>query len=116
MYIALQHPDRFGKVLSQSGSFWWAPQASEIQSSHSNWMADVVGAEAKKDLEIYLTVGQFEVEPESNSILATNQQLYQALKSKGYKVAIEKGASGHDYFSWRVMLAGGLIALFNTEK
>ncbi|WP_253821325.1 alpha/beta hydrolase-fold protein [Vibrio rotiferianus] len=116
MYIALQHPDRFGKVLSQSGSFWWAPQASEIQSSHSNWMADVVGSKAKKDLEIYLTVGQFEVEPESNSILATNQQLYQALKSKGYKVAIQKGASGHDYFSWRAMLAGGLIALFNTEK
>jgi len=118
MYIAFQHPERFGKVLSQSGSFWWSPKpdATIFQASTEektvNWMVELYRSEPKKNLEIYLTVGLFEVTPELKSIMSTNRQLYQLLKSKGYSVAMQEAASGHDYFSWRVMLADGLIALF----
>ncbi|MCB5160484.1 alpha/beta hydrolase-fold protein [Marinomonas algarum] len=119
MYIAFQHPERFGKVLSQSGSFWWSPEpeASIFQlttkTETDNWMAELFRSEPKKELEIFLTAGLFEAKPEGKSILDTNHQVYQVLKSKGYSASIQEAASGHDYFSWRVMLADGLIGLFN---
>ncbi len=115
MYIAFQHPQQFGKVLSQSGSFWWAPRQTK---STTNWVTDLVLAQEKKPIDIYLNAGRFETEPQSNSILNTNRQLYNALNSKGYTVSFQEVSSGHDYFSWRVMLAEGLVTLFssNTQR
>lgn len=114
MYIALQHPQRFGKVLSQSGSFWWEPNKSKHTNPEFNsWMSELVASQPKKDLDIYLTAGLFEVEPKHASILQTNQQLFSTIQSKGYNVHFERVASGHDYFSWRIKLADGLTVLFS---
>ncbi|MFA0567851.1 alpha/beta hydrolase [Vibrio gallaecicus] len=117
MYISLQHPERFGKVLSQSGSFWWAPQSElALYKEHDNWVAQLARSQPQKDIDIYLTAGVFEIKPHPNSILETNRQLYQTLKSKGYSVHLQEAASGHDYFSWQVMLAEGLTSLFTNSK
>ncbi|NOH95640.1 alpha/beta hydrolase-fold protein [Vibrio sp. 99-70-13A1] len=117
MYISFQHPERFGKVISQSGSFWWAPQSElALYKEHDNWVAELVRSQPKKDIDIYLTAGVFEVEPHPNSILTTNHQLYQTLKSKGYSVHLQEASSGHDYFNWQVMLAEGLTSLFANSN
>jgi len=117
MYIALQYPNHFGKVLSQSGSFWWGPEPKQMSTNKtSNWMTELVLSETKKNIQVYLNAGLFEIKPEHQNILNTNHQLYRALESKKYSVSIQEVAGGHDYFSWRVMLAEGLITLFSTKN
>jgi|SRR5687768_2515014 len=37
-YAGLRYSDVFGNVLSQSGSFWWAPDGTDATVEH-NWMA-----------------------------------------------------------------------------
>ena len=114
MHIAILHPNRFGKVLSQSGSFWWEPKGAQSKTnSATNWMSELIASESKKNLQIYLNAGLFETEPKHASILETNQQLFSTLQSKGYNAHLQSVASGHDYFSWRVMLADGLTVLFS---
>lgn len=111
MYIALEYPEHFGKVLSQSGSFWWQPK--EAERTQLSWMAQLVNSKPTQNLSIYLNAGLFETEPQYASILQTNQQLFSTLTEKGYRAHFQSAASGHDYFSWRVMLADGLNVLFS---
>ncbi len=117
MYIAFKHPDEFGKVLSQSGSFWWSPNIQKKPGTKlHNWMADQFEAAPHKAIDIYMNAGSFETKPEFSNILGTNRYLYNILKNKGYHVDFIEVSSGHDYFSWRVMLADGLIKLFNHNN
>lgn len=114
MFIALEHPQRFGKVLSQSGSFWWQPKtAKSIASDKQSWMSELVASSGKKDIQVYLNAGVFETEPVHASIYQTNKTLFNTLKEKGYPVMFKSAASGHDYYSWRVLLADGLTTLFS---
>ncbi|WP_436323482.1 enterochelin esterase [Vibrio cidicii] len=111
MAIAFHRPDAFGKVLSQSGSFWWG------ENPHSGeWLTQQFALSERKDVDIYMNAGVFEVSPDSANILKTNQKLHKVLKEKGYSVVFEQVAGGHDYFSWRVMLAQGLAQFFNQDK
>lgn len=113
-YIALEHPERFGKVLSQSGSFWWKPRGAKQQLPHQqSWMSEFAEAKNKMDIQFYLNAGVFETEPKNASIYQTNRNLFDTLKQKGYPVTFKSVASGHDYYSWRVMLADGLTTLFS---
>lgn len=115
-YIAFQHPDSFAKVLSLSGSFWWSPNNTFVGEGKSNWLVEQIAGGVKRDVQVYLSVGNFETEPEGNSLLATNKQMYQFLSSAGYQVFLDETASGHDYFNWQFMLAKGLTVLFNKYK
>lgn len=117
MYIAFQYPHQFGKVLSQSGSFWWAPEASkEAEDCAQHWFADIVSQAPTQPIDIYMNAGVFEINPKSHEILDNNRILADTLKKKGYPVCFEEIACGHDYFSWRVTLARGLRALFRQEN
>ncbi|WP_295893514.1 alpha/beta hydrolase-fold protein [uncultured Vibrio sp.] len=114
MFIALEHPERFGKVLSQSGSFWWKPKNAQSQvSTEQSWMGELVESSDKKNIQIYLNAGLFETEPVNASIYQTNKNLFSTLEAKGYPVTFKSTASGHDYYSWRVLLADGLTTLFS---
>lgn len=116
MYIAFRHPEKFGKVLSQSGSFWWAPGVPKGPATQPHhWLADQISTAEKKPIDIYMNAGVFETKPVFSNILETNRYLYKILENKGYQVDFVEVASGHDYFSWRVMLADGLIKLFDHD-
>lgn len=109
MYVAHQYPNVFGKVLSQSGSFWWG--SSKFSSE---WLTDEIEDEPKNTIQIYMNAGVFELQPEHANIIDTNRKLYKVLQEKQYKVEFEELASGHDYYSWRVTIANGLIHLFKS--
>ncbi|WP_087018457.1 alpha/beta hydrolase-fold protein [Thaumasiovibrio subtropicus] len=111
MYIAFQYPNRFGKVLSQSGSFWWSHPNQEPQ-----WLTREMAASPRKPITIYLNAGLFETGRSATDILETNRTLRDVLIAKGYDVTYREFASGHDAFSWRVTLADGLIALLADEN
>lgn len=114
----LRHPETFGNVLSQSGSFHWMPSKNDGASdsgtdSEPNWVARQFITSPKLPLRFYLDAGseEFDVSGDGRSILATNRSLRDVLLAKGYEVHFQEFAGGHDYLSWRELLADGLIAL-----
>jgi enterochelin esterase family protein len=115
-YCALHHPDVFGNVLSQSGSFWFSPGAMEAETPYSvetgALMREVVSAPVKP-VRFWMEVGLFEggAALTGTSQVAQNRHMRDVLLAKGYDVSYHEYSGGHDYCSWRGSLADGLIAL-----
>lgn len=114
LYVAYSHPDVFGNVLSQSGSFWWSPLDNKGEYTEPQWLTRQIAASEKQPIRVYLNAGLFETGHSSIDILESNRHMRDVLTAKGYAVIHEEFASGHDYFSWRVTLANGLRALFKS--
>jgi enterochelin esterase-like enzyme len=115
-YIALERPDLFGKVLAQSGSFWWSPTRSPFDPakydalSEPSWLAHRLAVEPSRPVVFYLDAGAFEG-GEAGGILDTTRHIRDVLKARGYVVHYGEFIGGHDYVNWRGTLADGLIAL-----
>lgn len=106
---ALERPDLFGNVLSQSGSFSWRPAGEPWE-----WVARQVEARPKLPVRFYLDVGLLEtwpVEKTGPSLLASHRRLRDALRAKGYPVVYAEFAGGHGHANWQGTIADGLIAL-----
>ncbi|MDG9925063.1 MULTISPECIES: enterochelin esterase [unclassified Pseudomonas] len=106
-YAALRHPELFGNVLSQSGSYWWSPPGQEPE-----WLTREFVRAPRLPVRFYLEAGQFEAGNGQLGIFDTTRHLRDVLQAKGYAVTHREWASGHDYLNWRGTLAEGLIALF----
>ncbi|WP_236903857.1 enterochelin esterase domain-containing protein [Cupriavidus malaysiensis] len=120
-YAALRHPQRFGLVLSQSGSFWWAPGAAPgtgpaAGDAAPEWLTRRYAASPRLPLRFYLEAGRFEDGRGPTGILTTTRHLRDVLRARGYPVRHAEFASGHDYLQWRGTLACGLMALAGTAK
>jgi len=105
-FVAFTYPEIFGKVLSQSGSFWWSPKDEEPE-----WLTRQIAKNKVKNIKFYLNAGKYETGYFSIDILESNRHLRTVLNSKNYKVFYEEFLTGHDYYSWKVNLARGLIKL-----
>ena len=108
---AYRYPEKFGLVLSQSGSFWWNPKDSD----RPEWLNTQFASEPKKSLRFYLSAGRFETNFGESGILSSNRQLELILKTKGYPVQLEEFSAGHDYFHWRATLDRGLVHLLGAK-
>jgi enterochelin esterase family protein len=111
-YAALEHPDVFGGVLSQSGAFSLLPEGE----TESSWLARQFLEHEKLNLKFHLDVGTLEANSYRDlkgrpSALAENRRMREALRSKGCPVHYTEFRGGHDYISWQGTLAEGLIAL-----
>ncbi len=118
-FAGLRHSETLGNVLSQSGSFFWAPpgsDSSQPETDPENWMAKQFIASAKLPLRFYLDAGSDEIDfaGGSLSILVATRNLRDVLLAKGYDVHFQEFAGGHDYLSWRGTLADGLMALMGS--
>jgi len=120
-YAGLRHPETFGNVLSQSGSYWWTPPKSSNPSdfdadAEPNWVAKQFIASPKLPLKFYLDGGSDEIDlsGQGKSILLPNRHLRDVLLAKGYEVHYQEFVGGHDYLSWRGTLADGLILLMGS--
>jgi len=120
-YAGLRHPETFGNIISQSGSFHWIPPKSDNSSnsqtdSEPNWVAKQFIASPKLPLRFYLDAGSDEIDfsGNGNSILLTTRNLRDVLLAKGYEVHFQEFAGNHDYLSWRGTLADGLIVLMGN--
>jgi len=58
---AFWHPQRFGKVLSLSGSFWWGPEFRRGANFAPEWLAGQVAHAERKAVDFLLTAGRFEI-------------------------------------------------------
>ena len=116
---AYRHPETFGNVLSQSGSYWWTPPPDPSKpdtftpGADPRYVAQLFANSPKLPLRFYLDAGSLELDRDGDgsSILVTNRHLRDVLRAKGYEVFYQEFQGGHDYLSWRGTIADGLILL-----
>lgn len=108
LYAAVSHPEIFGMVLSQSGSFWWSPADDPEQE----WLARFVATREQMPDGCYLEAGIYEDRAnEQRGILQPNRRMRKVLGDKGVTVHYREFCGGHDYCVWRGTFADGLLAL-----
>jgi enterochelin esterase-like enzyme len=112
-YLALNHSDIFGKVLSQSGPFWWKPD----DDPQEGWLGRQFVAGPRLPIDFYLECGWRELgnQQGKNDFLDSNRRMRAALQAKGYTVHYSEYNGGHDWACWRGSLADGLMALMGTN-
>jgi enterochelin esterase-like enzyme len=110
-YGALRHPDVYGNVLSQSGSFWWGPKDGEPEATARDFATT-----PRQSLRFWMEVGTFEGggPRKETTQLAANRHLRDVLQARGYEVSYREFEGEHSYVSWRGTIADGLIALLAT--
>lgn len=114
-YAALRHPEVFGNVLSQSGSYWWAPDGS----FEPEWLTKEFVKSPKLPVKFYLDVGLMEVGSMPNDAptqVAVNRHMRDVLQAKGYSVTYREFNGAHEYYNWRGTLSDGLLALIGKQQ
>ena len=118
-YMGWRHPDIFGNVLAQSGSFWWMPPrdptrpAERDYDAEPNWLSSQFLTGPKLPLRFYLSSGldELDMRGKGASILVPNRHLRDVLRAKEYDIAYEEVDGAHDSLNWRYTFPRGLIAL-----
>lgn len=113
-YVALERPDLFGNVLSQSGAFWRGAEASN--SAPYEWLATRVAALPKREIAFYMDVGELEdhatLGGSGPNFLAANRRFRDALLAKGYRVHyVEVPGGMHAPQYWMKNLPNGILEL-----
>ncbi len=109
---AMWNPDAFGKVLSQSGSYYWKPAEEE----DFEWVGRQFASMDRLPLEFYLDVGLLEKtmpKPGGLNQLTVNRNFHRILRDKGYQVHYQEFNGAHEHVCWQGTLGDGLIALLN---
>ncbi|WP_414148461.1 enterochelin esterase [Erwinia sp. BNK-24-b] len=106
LYAGLHWPQRFGCVLSQSGSFWWPHRQ---KTGEPGWLAEQLtkGLGKGSPLRIYLEAGLREP-----VILRANQHIYPLLQRAHPSLHYRLFDGGHDALCWRGGLINGLTTLW----
>lgn len=108
-FAGLTAPQVFGKVLSQSGAFWYSGQ--EMDDIDAEWLLTRRFVESPRlQLRFYLEVGLLEHIHETDTVFC-NRHLRDILEAKGYHVTYSEYMGGHNYICWRGSFADGLLAL-----
>jgi enterochelin esterase family protein len=107
-YIAFQHPDKIGKVLSMSGSFFWKP-ASE---NEFEWLSRQLALSKKKDIRFYISAGSLEnvvtARNYGHYMVGTNRHLQNILTAKEYSFFYHEFEGVHHEVNWQFEFYRGL--------
>ena len=109
-FAALRYPKVFGRVLSQSGSYWWRPR----DAVSWEWLAAQYRATPPAGVRFYLEVGLMEIGTQGGrtSMLESNRRFRDLLRSQGAPVTYSEFNGDHSALNWRGSFADGLVALF----
>jgi enterochelin esterase-like enzyme len=111
---AYQHPEIFGKVLAQSGSFYRTRSDGEPE-----WLTRQFVRAKPLPIDFYLEVGLLEtsaIPSRDPSMLTSSRHLRDVLMAKGYRVDYHEHFSGHEHVAWRATLGEGLIELIGSTR
>ena len=114
-YAGFRHPEVFGNVLSQSGSFWWKPKGDNSYE----WLTRQFKASPKLPVRFYLDVGLMEIGTSQKSdpnMLTVNRRMRDVLRAKGYQLFYQEFNGGHEYVNWRGTFADGLLFLADKDR
>ena len=114
MFIASYNPDIFGKVLSQSGSFWRDTIITEpfINWHRTDWLINKIQTTEKKDIKIYLDWGQQESHV---MVQGANRKLVRIIDKLGYDYKYIEFSGWHDWSNSRKTFPVGLKYLLSDE-
>ncbi|EMF0716918.1 enterochelin esterase [Citrobacter freundii] len=104
-YAGLNWPERFGCVLSQSGSYWWPHRGGHQDGVIIEQLK--AGTLDARGLRIVLEAGTREP-----IIFRANQALFDRLPSAPQSIFWRQVEGGHDALCWRGGLMQGLITLW----
>jgi enterochelin esterase-like enzyme len=107
-YTAMRHPEVFGNVLSQSGSFQLIPEGTK------QLIRQFVET-PKLPINFYLEAGLLET-GDSPSLLHSNRNFRDVLEAKGYIVTYSEFNGRHDAICWRGSLSKGLISILGAHR
>jgi enterochelin esterase-like enzyme len=111
-FAALHHPERFGNVLAQSGSFSLAPARYGVgDDNEPGWLARQFEARPRLPLRFWLEADRFE-----EGGLAHTRRLQAVLDAKGYPVHFAEFVGAHSFACWRGTLADALLALLGDLR
>ena len=98
-WLAFRHPQRFGNVIAQSGSFWWHPDSP----AESNWLRDRWLESGPTSTRLYLEMGAFERAPgaDGRSGYDHTVDFAAAVRAHGNEVEFREFCGGHDFLAWR---------------
>lgn len=105
LYAGLNWPQRFGCVLSQSGSYWWPHRGAQRDGLLIEQLK--AGEKTARGLRIVLEAGRNEP-----LIFRANQALYAELQHTQQPVIWRQVDGGHDALCWRGGLTQGLMTLW----
>jgi enterochelin esterase-like enzyme len=103
---AVAHPDVFGAVIAQSGSFYRAPPGQEPE-----WVARHLARSPRLPIHFIITIGRFEtaaIPSRDPSMLTASRHLRDVLDAKGYASDYRELSSGHEHVAWRAALGDAL--------
>jgi enterochelin esterase-like enzyme len=115
LHWAAEHPERFGLVLSQSGSFW----IGETPGGEPGTLIRRMMTRPKRRLRIYMDAGSLEgnyVMPAGTTLIASNRHMRDVLQLKGYRVTYREFSGGHRFQCWQETLVDGLVDLLGTAR
>jgi enterochelin esterase-like enzyme len=107
---AVQHPEAFGSVIAQSGSFYRAPHGQEPE-----WVARELARRPRLPIRFALSIGRLEtavIPSRDPSMLTASRHLRDVLLAKGYAVSYRELSSGHEHVAWRAVFGDMLVAAF----
>jgi enterochelin esterase family protein len=119
-YTGLVHPELFGNVISQSGSFGWSPPQPGAASppaaatpapfrgtnAESGWLIKRVAETPRRKIRFYLDAGTWE----GGGMLSSNRLMKSVLSGKGYDVVYREAPGTHSSYYWMLRLPDGLAA------
>ncbi|HSX24814.1 MAG TPA: alpha/beta hydrolase-fold protein [Candidatus Andersenbacteria bacterium] len=111
-YMGLDHPEIFGNVIAQTGTYWWPIRDTQ------NWLIEQYVQSPTRDVRFFLDVGSLETVPtfaNGSSQLNSNRHFRDVLKAKGYPVKYVEYAGGHDFVCLQHTFAEGLQYLLNRK-
>ena len=103
LYAGLNWPQRFGCILSQSGSYWWPHRGGQQDGLLIEQLK--AGEKTARGLRIILEAGRNEP-----LIFRANQAIYAELRAQ--QVYWRQVDGGHDALCWRGGLTQGLMTLW----
>jgi len=121
-YLGLKYPDKFGKILSQSGSYWAAERWDQNSNPDFRIWQYLIREYVKREklpLDFYIEIGLYEGKESLHGLPShffSNRHFRDVLLSKGYSVKYVEYVGGHNFICWRGSLADGLIYLIGKPS
>ena len=111
-YAALKAPQRFGKVISQSGSFWWPGKGQDIAE---DFLIGNYEQSVKLPIQFSIEIGSLETASLDYDPMTAHRKFRDILLNKEYKVDYEEYIGGHDMVCWRGTFVNRLLS-FHPKK
>jgi len=100
--LALEHPELFQAVATQSGAFWGTPNDPDYYRSEQSWVVEQLKQGRAQAVAWYIDSGTLEW------LYPVNRRVAAVLKSGDYRYAYAERNAGHNWVNWRNGLAAAL--------